>query len=453
MKFIDKYRIRGLLGRGGMGKVLKVEVPIIKRILALKLLAPGELLINLIGRERLHHLFVEEAVAMAGVRHTNIIDVFDFGEFQGRPYYVMDYFGHNLGAVIGETYITDAPSRVLHIEKVVHYTRQMLDGLHCLHAAGIVHRDIKPFNILLTEDDTVKICDFGLSKLRNETIHVPPSLKVGSPFYAAPEQEEDPNQVDNTADLYSVGVMVYRMLTGRLPLIPAKPASHLNTNLNPAWDDFLSRAMSSHPNSRYPDAPSMSADLITLYRRWGNDIDATCRLYQPTNGPPSTKLPRTSRRPRSKPVRTGPQDVRNLFNLDALWQPEFYHAPAFQRDEEGATVRDASTGLQWQYGGSAFPMDWPSALSYVDDLNTRAWDGRHDWRLPTVEELLTLLRPPPSGTDYCLAQDFAPLHKRLWSSDRRSFTSAWYVSLELGFVAWQDRTFANHIKAVRSFGA
>ena len=450
MKFIGKYRIRGHLGRGGMGKVLKVEVPIIKRILALKLLAPGELLLNLIGRERLHHLFVEEAVAMSGVRHTNIIDVFDFGEFQGRPYYVMDYYGNNLGAVIGETYITDAPSRVLRIEKVVHYARQMLDGFHRLHAAGIVHRDMKPFNILLTEDDTVKICDFGLSKLRNEKIRLPPSLKVGSPFYAAPEQEADPDQVDDSADLYSVGVMIYRMLTGKLPQNPVQPASHLNTGLNPAWDDFLSRALSSRPNSRYPDAPSMSADLRTLYRRWGNDIDATCRLNQSTSGPTPTKAPGVLHRPRSKPVRTGPQDARNLFNLNALWQPEFYHTPVFQRDMEGATVRDASTGLEWQYSGSDFPLDWPSALAYVADLNTRAWDGHHDWRLPTVQELLTLLRPPPSGTDYCLAPDFAPLHKRLWSSDRRSFTSAWYVSLELGFVAWQDRTFPNHIKAVRS---
>ena len=86
MKFIGKYKIRGLLGRGGMGKVLKVEVPTISRILALKLLEPGELLTNLIGREQLQRLFIEEAVAMAGVRHKNIIDVFDFGEFQERPY-------------------------------------------------------------------------------------------------------------------------------------------------------------------------------------------------------------------------------------------------------------------------------------------------------------------------------------------------------------------------------
>jgi len=452
MKFIDKYKIRGILGRGGMGKVLQVEVPIIKRILALKLLAPGDTLVNLVGQERLVRQFTEEAAVMAGIRHTNIIDVFDFGEFQGRPYYIMDYYGNNLGAVIGETYITDAPSRVLRIEKVVHYACQMLDGLHRLHAAGIVHRDMKPFNILLTEDDTVKICDFGLSKLRNEKRPAPPSLKVGSPFYAAPEQEQDPNHVDGRADLYSVGVMIYRMLTGQLPRNPLQAASHFNASLDPAWDDFLARALALHPTSRYRDAPSMAADLKTLFRRWQNEVDTTCRLYQPTTDRSPATPQGTWHRPRLSPVRTGTQDARHFFRLNALWHPEVYHNPTFQHDAKDVTVLDTSTGLQWQYGGSDFPQDWPSALSYITDLNTRGWDGHHDWRLPTVEELLTLLRPSPSGTDYCLAEDFAPHQKRLWSSDRRSFTSAWYISLELGFVAWQDRAFPNHIKAVRSSG-
>lgn len=452
MKYFDTFIIRGLLGRGGMGKVLQVEVPVIKRILALKLLAPSPPLVNLIGRERLVRLFTEEAIVMAGIRHTNIIDVMGFGEFQGTPYYIMDYFGNNLGAVIGETYITDAPSRILRIEKVVHYARQMLDGLHRLHAAGIVHRDMKPFNILLTEDDTVKICDFGLSKLRNETIDVPPTLKIGSPFYAAPEQEDDPDQVDGTADLYSVGVMIYRMLTGKLPQDPLQAASDLNPSLNSEWDTFLARALALSPTSRFPDAPSMSSDLMSLFRRWENDRDTTCRLYQPTSDRSATRPSQPFNRPRATPIRTGTQDARPIFQLNTLWHPECYHAPIFQHDPKGPTVRDASTGLQWQHGGSDFPQDWPSALSYIDALNARGWDGHRDWRLPTVAELLTLLRPSPSGTDYCLADDFAPHHKRLWSSDRRSFTSAWYVSLELGFVAWQDRTFPNHVKPVRSFG-
>jgi serine/threonine-protein kinase len=369
---------------------------------------------------------------------------------QGNPYYVMDYYGNTLGAVIGETYVTDARSRILRIEKAIHYTRQILDGLQRLHAAGIIHRDIKPFNILLTEDDTVKICDFGLSKLRGETINVPPALKVGSPFYAAPEQEAHPNQVDQTADLYSVAVMIYRMLTGTLPQPPYQPASRIHPDLDTGWDEFLTRALSPRPAARYPDATSMAAEMMRLYQRWEKTIDATCRLEPVAPPPPPARPPAAALPPRSKPLRTGPSDARALFDLDALWQPAFYRDAGFQPDAAGATVRDESAGLQWQYGGSDFPLDWPSAIAYIDDLNAMAWMGQQNWRLPTVAELLTLLRRPPSGTDYCLVKDFAPHHKRLWSCDRRTFTSAWYVSLELGFVAWQDRTFANHVKAVRS---
>ncbi|HSO19866.1 MAG TPA: hypothetical protein VLT88_10430, partial [Desulfosarcina sp.] len=128
MKSIGKYEIRGLLGRGGMGKVLKVEVPVIRRILALKLLSPKAPLVALLGRMRLAHLFTEEAVIMAGIRHVHVIDVFDFGTFRGSPYYTMDYYGNNLGAVMGESPLVEEPSRRLRVDKAVHYTRQMLDG-------------------------------------------------------------------------------------------------------------------------------------------------------------------------------------------------------------------------------------------------------------------------------------------------------------------------------------
>jgi len=451
MKTIGHYRICGLLGRGGMGKVLKVEVPVIRRILALKLLAPGEPLTQLMGRASLERLFTEEAKRMAGIRHPNIIAVFDYGFHQGSPFYVMDYYGNSLGAVIGETYRTEAPSRPLHVEKVVHYTRQILAGLNRLHAAGIVHRDMKPFNVLLTEDDTVKLCDFGLSKLRGERLKVPPALKVGSPFYAPPEQEAHPDRVDRTADLYAVGVMIYRMLTGKLPGRPLQPASRLNPQLSSQWDAFLARSLARQPDGRYPDAPTMSEALTALHRQWETKRDAVCRLFTPSEEArqaPPPAIPKGSLR--SRPIRTGSGDARSDFNLDALWQPQRYHQPRFQSKAGGRSLLDAAIGLQWQYEGSAYPLDWPAAADYVAALNDQGWEGHRDWRLPTVPELMTLLRPPPSGTDFCLTPEFAPHQKRLWSGDRRTYTSAWYVSLELGFVAWQDRSFANHVKAVRS---
>lgn len=450
MRSIGPYRIRGLLGRGGMGKVLMVEAPVIRRILALKLLSPRDSLVDLVGLGRLKRLFTAEAMTLAAIRHPNVIDVFDFGTFRGRPYYIMDYYGNSLGAVIGEGPAVEAPTRMLRIEKTAHYTRQILEGLHRLHAAGIVHRDMKPYNILLTEDDTVKIGDFGLSKLRGEALPVPPNLKIGSPFYTAPEQEADPQKADAAADLYAVGVMVYRMLTGRLPGRPPVPASRLNPNLESAWEDFLARALSPRPAARHPDAPSMAADLAALAERWERHKAKVCRMVDPDAGPDRAPAPTKIDRPRAAPLRTGVQDPRRIFRLTPLWQPVHRRRRPFRPAAGGQTLRDRSSGLEWQYAGSAFPTDWDAARQTIADLNTHHWAGYDDWRLPTVAELLTLLHPPPTGTDVCLPADFAPHQKRLWSSDRRTYTSAWYVSLELGFVAWQDRSFACHVKGVRT---
>jgi hypothetical protein len=119
-------------------------------------------------------------------------------------------------------------------------------------------------------------------------------------------------------------------------------------------------------------------------------------------------------------------------------------------DNGDGTITDRATGLMWSKADSGVGMDWQSALAWVQAKNAENYLGHDDWRLPTVAELLTLLRPPLSGTDFCLTPEFAPYQKRLWSSDRRTYTSAWYVSLELGFVTWQERSFANHVKAVRT---
>jgi serine/threonine-protein kinase len=222
VKKIDKYEVCGLLGKGGMGMVYKVRMPVVGKVVALKLLSPHPNLVALIGEEEIKRLFVTEAVTMAGLRHPNIVAIWDFHESEDLTFLVMEYFCNNLGVIIGETYRVEEPSRIVSVDKAIHYTRQTLEGLSRLHQAGIIHRDVKPYNILVTDEDTAKITDFGLSKLRGETFRGPSNLMVGSPYYAAPEQEEDPNQVDVRADLYPVGVMLYRMLTGELPIIPSE---------------------------------------------------------------------------------------------------------------------------------------------------------------------------------------------------------------------------------------
>jgi serine/threonine-protein kinase len=232
MKKIGKYEICGLLGKGGMGRVYKVRIPLIGKVVALKLLWPHPVLMHLMGEEKVKSDFVTEAETMASLRHPHIVSVWDFHDSDELTFFVMEYYCNNLGLMMGETYRVEEPSRPLSVDKAIHYSRQVLRGLSRLHEAKIIHRDIKPYNMLITDEDTIKISDFGLSKLRGESFRGPSNLKVGSPYYAAPEQEEDPDQVDARADIYPVGVMLYRMLTGSLPIEPSKKLSQCNPDLD-----------------------------------------------------------------------------------------------------------------------------------------------------------------------------------------------------------------------------
>lgn len=450
MKYIGRYRIRGLLGRGGMSKVFKVELPVIGKVAALKLLDPNPVLVDLIGMENIRELFVSEAVTMANLRHPNLVEIWDFDESQGTPFYLMDFYFNNLGIMIGETYQTEKPSRIISIDKAFHYTRQILEGLAALHHAGIVHRDIKPFNILVTEQDTVKICDFGLSKLRGETFEGPPNLKVGSPWYASPEQEADPDAVDFSADLYSVGITLYRMLTGNLPQENAAGPSRLNPDLDSSWDQFLEKATAANRRNRFPSAKEMLMDLDMLQTSWEVKKKNTCRLIQGDQSPPQMETKnQTTGKIRSEPLKLNPQQGKTLFNADELWRPRYY----LQNDYDTHTadiVADRSTGLVWQQSGSEYPLTWLQAADYIKCLNRRRFGKRNSWRLPTVNELATLLTPTPHGEDYCIEAVFDFHQKWLWSCDKRSYAAAWYVSIDMGFIGWQDLSGLYYVRAVSS---
>ena len=448
MKRIGHYTIRGLLGRGGMGKVFKVELPVVGKIAALKLLDPDPVLGKLLGMPKLRDLFLAEAKTLAGLNHPHIVDLHDFDEDQGKPFYVMAYYANNLGTLIGESYRTEQPSRTIRADKALDYIRQTLEGLSCLHDAGIVHRDIKPFNLLVTELDSIKICDFGLSKLRGERFSGPSQLNVGSPFYAAPEQEKSPDAAGPEADLYPLGVMLYRMLTGRLPKHPPhhpdyqKP-SRLNMDLDAFWDHFITKATAVAPKERFAHAGEMLQALQDLSGHWEQTKEQACEL-------PVTEAPRSGSHPskrRSAPIKVPPPEAVQRFGLDPLWRPLTYTVPRHQTP--GADlVLDLTTGLLWQRSGSRYPCNWLQAKSYVHSLNVKKFADRDSWRLPTIDELVTLLRPSPQLQDLCIAPLFDATQRWLWSADRRSFVAAYYVDVQLGFVGWQDLSAPYYARAV-----
>jgi serine/threonine-protein kinase len=448
MKKIGKYDVCGLLGKGGMGIVYKVRMPVVGKVVALKLLRPHPNLVTLLGEKEVRRRFVTEAVTMARLRHPNIVSIWDFHDSEDLSFFVMEYFCHNLGLIIGETYRVEDPSRILSVDRAVDYTRQILVGLSRLHQAGIIHRDIKPYNILVTDQNTVKITDFGLSKLRGEDFRGPSNLMVGSPYYAAPEQEEDPNQVDARADLYAVGVMLYRMLTGELPIDSFKRLAQSNSDLDADWDTFILKSMSQDRKDRFASAKEMLEALDDLQIAWENKKEKVCQM--PTTGL-SKKATLTGHREtlRSESIKVRPRQAREVFGIDARWRPIHSTTNDFQVNADG-TVSDKTTGLIWQESGSDYPVTWHEAQGYIQELNQKRFAGRTDWRFPTVNELMSLLTKVPRAMDLCIEPIFDQNQRWLWSSDRRSFVAAWYVSVDMGYISWQDFTCYYFVRAVSS---
>ena len=444
MRTIGKYQVLGLLGRGGMGAVYKVRHPELGLVAALKLLAPLDMVEALIGARELERRFLAEARAMAALRHDNVARVWDMDrDSRGRPFFIMEYCCNNVGALIGESYEVEAPSRILRIDRAADIARQALAGLARLHDVGIIHRDIKPFNLLVTESGRVRIIDFGLSKLRGERMRLHGAEQIGSPYYAAPEQEADPEGVGPRADLFAVGVTLRRMLTGRLPQLDAAPPSSVNPDLDAAWDDFLDRAAAPDPARRHRAAGHMADELDALMDAWRERTAGVCAM--PVS-PQSTAVAAPTK-PRSAPTKTGPKVAPAHFGLDPLWRPLAY-APATFTPTPDDTVRHKATGLLWQRGGSRHPLTLAEVQAFIDRANTRRLADRDDWRLPTVPELVSLLAPVTQATDFCLPPVFDPGRPRLWSADLRTHTQSWTADTELGCITRHDHTCRNFARLV-----
>lgn len=447
MRTIGKYPILGVLGRGGMGAVFKAQIPVIGRVVALKLLRPSELTLGLWGRERVERMFRDEAALLGGLRHKNVVEVFDYGEADGWPYFVMEFYGESLGSVIGETYRVEEESRKLPVSRAVGYAAQLLDGLSRLHYAGVVHRDIKPFNLLVTDADVVKITDMGLSKARGEAFDGPANVKVGSPYYAAPEQEDDPGAADERADVYAAGVTLFRMLTGHLPQPGGERPGELVADLGDAFDALLTRALSVDPGQRFASARAMGQALGECHAVWLRRMDGVC-----AGTGEGLLAPRTADdggRPRREPVMVAARHARETFGLDALWRPAAYWPGRFADMGEGM-VRDPDAGLLWAREAAPYPVSWPEAGTFVEARNADCFGGYADWRLPTVAELATLLTPEPAGSGYCQPAAFRQPVRRVWSADRANYASAYAVDVELGYVTQADFCCPVAARAVRS---
>ncbi|MFH0781679.1 MAG: protein kinase [Pseudomonadota bacterium] len=442
MKTIGRYEVVGRLGRGGMSMVYKARAPVTGRLVALKILQPRhELFAELVGEEQLKELFVTEAKIMGSLSHDHVAKVLDCDEHEGQPFIVLEYFAHSLGTFIGESYRVEAPSRIISVAKTQAYLIQALKGLERLHFAGIVHRDIKPYNFMLTSDDRVKIIDFGLSWVRGEQRMAVPGMQVGSPFYSAPEQEKDPQRADGRADLFSLGIMGLRMLTGRLFEYHQGEralASAIKPEVGPLWEGWLRRSIAKKPADRFQTAQEMRLALQEL------------PLIERQVSCPQEPVPASMRYSvRSTAERVMKKDICACLGLDALFRPLAYAAQDFAA--VGPLVaHERNSSLLWQRYGPGFPLDWHQAGEYVAHLNSCRWQGRDTWRLPTVVEVLTVLNPPLHGVACSSWPLFDCTIHWLWTSDPCTKKQVWTVDVVESFFELLDKDGVASVCAVSS---
>jgi tRNA A-37 threonylcarbamoyl transferase component Bud32 len=251
-KRFPQLEVLELLGQGGMGAVYKARQTKLDRLVALKILPPEA------GRDPAFAArFLREARALARLSHPHVVAVHDFGEVEGLFYLVMEF-------VDGADLRRALRSGLLPPAEALKTTAQVCDALQYAHEEGVVHRDIKPENILLDKRGRVKIADFGLVKLLGYTtagVPLTASQQVmGTLHYMAPEQFERPLAVDHRADIYSVGVVLYEMLTGGLPLGHfARPSQKAAVDVR--VDEVVLRALAKEPDRRYQQAGEMRTAL------------------------------------------------------------------------------------------------------------------------------------------------------------------------------------------------
>jgi tRNA A-37 threonylcarbamoyl transferase component Bud32 len=253
------------LGRGGMGVVYKARQKTLNRFVALKLLAPER-----VRDAKFAERFTREAQALAALNHPNIVTIYDFGQAGGFYYLLMEYVdGVNLRQLLRARKFTP--------EEALAIVPPLCDALQYAHDRGIVHRDIKPENLLLDKEGRVKVADFGIAKMLGSEgradLPVSPEIGaapqhgptgvVGTPSYIAPEQKTDPQRVDSRADIYSLGVVFYEMLTGELPGKRLEPPSR-KVQIDVRLDEVVLRALEKNPDLRYQQVSEVKTMVETI---------------------------------------------------------------------------------------------------------------------------------------------------------------------------------------------
>ncbi len=264
LKQLGRYRIQDELGRGAMGVVYKAHDPVLDRTVALKTIVLDD---EADGREDFHSRFFLEAKAAARLNHPALITIYDFGEEDGLAYMAMELLN-------GKELSTRMESSSLPIREAVAIAEQVAEGLAYAHDGGVIHRDIKPGNIMLLPNGRIKIMDFGVARMKVSELKTQLGTRLGTPKYMSPEQSTG-GKLDHRTDIFSLGIVLYEMLTGaklfrgdsltnvlhNVATFEPPPPSRIKPEVTHLLDLVIKRAMEKKPSDRYSSAWEMVDDL------------------------------------------------------------------------------------------------------------------------------------------------------------------------------------------------
>jgi serine/threonine protein kinase len=334
---LDKYCVEALIGIGGMGAVYSTHHLLINRRVAFKILLPNLAM----GNEQMLNLFEREAKMAGQLDHENIVDIKDAGRTpDGIAYIVMEWLeGPTLEEVL-------SAQGALSFEHTAAILRQIAAALDAAHAQYIIHRDLKPSNVMLVKRpdgrEQVKVLDFGIAKVTSETTLSPVSVAMGTPHYASPEQFQLGGHIDGRADIYSLGVVLYQMLTGTVPfnapsmleLIklqrtePPPPLRQHRPETPLAIEQLISRTLAKDPNER----PQSAGEVAGLFERALSAPDQLQTIPQPPA--PSTSHSAVTVTSKEQPAAETAKDSADRTARDARategGSPAFTPGPAEQ---------------------------------------------------------------------------------------------------------------------------
>ena len=379
---LGRYNIIGELGQGAMGTVYKAVDPLIDRIVAIKTI---NLSLAMDEKDEYESRFYQEAKAAGRLSHPNIVTIYDVGKSGEIAYIAMEFLqGRELRDVLND-------GQRMPVEQVINVVAQVAQGLAYAHEHGIVHRDIKPSNIMMVREGHVKITDFGIARMASAAVRTQTGMVLGSPKYMSPEQVVG-KLTDQRSDIFSLGVMLYEMLTGQAPFsgenvnaimyqtlnsVPPPPSS-LSPNVPEMLNFIVAKALAKKLEHRYQDAKEFAGDLHA------------CR----------DRLPRPSAQHRDVAVK--PLTVINIHKGDTV--PNAKHVDT--NEDESKPV--ATLGLSSAFDSAAATLRMAALTGTAEEVEE--FSRTFKMPIPNIEEInranpaLTAPSVKPSSTKPQLAK-------------------------------------------------